>query len=111
MERVRLEDGGAGFAADRRTLFDRYLKYCIRRDIRLGSGAKIGILIARLSDDTPSNSCRTTLFDTIRDELGSAVELTNWPQEFALSDGHELDVERGVYERAQNSSKIIIATY
>ena len=32
-------------------LYDRYLKYKIKRDIRLGSGKKIGIIIARLTDD------------------------------------------------------------
>jgi tetratricopeptide (TPR) repeat protein len=82
-------------------VYDRYLKYTIRRDIRAGSGTKIGILIARLPGDTPDNSCRRTLWDTIRDELGDAVELTNWPDEFLLGEGHESDIERVAHATAQ----------
>jgi hypothetical protein len=37
-------------------LYDRYLRYRMRRDIRAGSGRKIGILISRLDGDR--SSCR-----------------------------------------------------
>jgi tetratricopeptide (TPR) repeat protein len=86
-------------------LYDRYLKYKIRRDIRLGSGKKLGILLARLADDTPTDSFRTTLYETIRRELGDAVELTNWPEIEALGDGHEYDIERRAYEKTQQVLK------
>jgi hypothetical protein len=86
-------------------LYDRYLKYKIRRDIRASSGKKIGIFIARLAGDTADNSGRTTLYDTIRAELGDAVELTNWPDEFILGEGHEADIERGAHQKAQKLLK------
>jgi hypothetical protein len=82
-------------------LYDRYLKYKIRRDIRGGSGEKISILIARLADDTPTDSFRTTVYETIRRDLGDAVELTNWPDIQVLGDGHEYDIERQAFEKAQ----------
>ena len=65
---------------------------------------KLSILIARLSDDA-NNSYRTTLFETIRGEFGNAVELTNWPDEYALADGYESDIERSIYERIQKLLK------
>jgi tetratricopeptide (TPR) repeat protein len=82
-------------------LYDRYLKHKIRRDIRGGSRGKIHILLARLADDTPTDSFRTTLYGTIRRELGNAVELTNWPDVEILSDGHEYDIEHRAFEKAQ----------
>ena len=83
------------------SLYDRYLKYKIRRDIRLGTGTKIAIIIARLAGDDEHNSCRTTLYETIRSELGDAIELTTWPEEFALGEGYESDAEHGVHAKAQ----------
>lgn len=78
-------------------LLDRYRRHAIRR----GSGEKIHILLARLAEDTPTDAYRTTVFETIRKELGDAVELTNWPDAFTLGDGHEYDIERRSHEKAQ----------
>ena len=86
-------------------LYDRYLKYIIRRDIRRGSNQKISILLARLADDTTTDSFRTTLFETIRRELGDAVELTNWPDIEILGDGYQYDIERRAYEKTQKLLK------
>ena len=63
------------------------------------------ILLARLAEDTPTDSYRTTVFETIRKELGDAVELTNWPDVFTLGDGNQYDVERRSYEKAQTLLK------
>ena len=52
-------------------LGDRYRRHAIRRDIRRGPGEKIHILLARLAEDTPTDSYRTTVFETIRRELGT----------------------------------------
>ena len=41
------------------------------------------------------------MFETIRKELGDAIELTNWPDTFTLGDGHQYDIERRSYEKAQ----------
>lgn len=81
--------------------YDSYLKYAIRRDIRLGSRQKIGILLARLAEDTPTDSHRETLYETIRRELGDAVALTNWPDVQTLGDGNEYDIERRAYQKVQ----------
>ncbi|MBI1203177.1 MAG: tetratricopeptide repeat protein [Rhodopseudomonas sp.] len=80
--------------------YDHYLKYKIRRDIRLGSGKKISILIARLAEDT-GDSYRTTLWETLRRELGDAVELISWPDVETLGDGHEYDVEQRAQTKRQ----------
>ena len=87
-------------------LYGRYLKYKARRDIRRGPGKKIHILIARLAEDTATNSFRETLYETIRRELGDAVELTTWPDVQILGDGNQyLMSERRAYEKAQKLLK------
>jgi hypothetical protein len=85
--------------------YDWYLQYSIRRDIRLGSGKKISIIIARLAEDTPADSFRTTLYETIRREFGNTVELPNWPYVEALGEGYEYDIERKAYAKVQNLLK------
>ena len=86
------------------SLYDRYLRYRIRRDIRHGTDQKIHILLCRLADDA-TDTYRTTIYDTIRDELGNAVQLTNWPDVQVLGDGYEYDIERRAYERVQGLLK------
>ena len=88
-----------------RRAYDWYLKYSIRRDIRRGSGQRISILLARLADDTSTDAHRTTLYETIRRELGDAVELTNWPDIEILGDGNQYDIERRAYEKVQKLLK------
>src|SRR5262249_38811083 len=71
--------------------------------IRAASRRKIGILIARLNDDTPSDAHRERIRSAIRRELGDAVEIVLWSEPFGLGHGHQYDVEERVYREAQKA--------
>src|ERR1700676_332655 len=70
--------------------------------VRRASGRKIGILIARIDGDTLNGSLRETIRETIRRELGDAIEIVSWPTSLVIDDGHEQDSEQGAYLKAQS---------
>lgn len=70
--------------------------------VRSSSGAKLSILLARIDGDCRNSSLRETVRETIREQLGNAVEITTWTEPLVIGEGHEYDVERKAYETAQD---------
>jgi tetratricopeptide (TPR) repeat protein len=83
-------------------IHDAYVRLQTRSLIRKSSGRKVSLLLARIDGDNEYGSLRETVRETIRRELGNAVEITLWPEGLRIGDGHEYDAERGAYQKAQN---------
>ena len=80
-----------------------------RRDAAERPGEKIRILLARLAGDTPTDVYRTTVFETIREQLGDAVELIVWPDAFAFdgSTARHAQVEAQVLLKQQHCDLLL----
>jgi hypothetical protein len=72
----------------------------LRWRIRGGSGDKIALLIAGLEGDCDSR-IRETIRESLRRELGQAIEIIFWPESLALADGHDADAEAKAETTAQ----------
>src|SRR5205085_1178574 len=59
------------------SLYERYKRYAVQRDIRRSAGRKIAVLLAKIDGDN-NHSHRRTLAETIRREFRDAVEITRW---------------------------------
>ena len=96
---LKLVDKLLGWLID--PIRDAFVRMRTRNLIRASSGRKVSLLVARIDGDNDAGSLRETVRETIRRELGNAVEITLWPEVLSIGDGHEYDAERGAYAKAQ----------
>ncbi len=60
--------------------------------VRSGSGDRIALMIAAIAGDTNGN-IREIIRETIKRDLGQAVEILVWPESLIVAEGHDADAE------------------
>src|ERR1044072_2178144 len=65
------------------------------------SGKRIGLLLACLHGDKNDNPLRETTRESIKKELGDAVEIILWPEALRLGQGRDSDAELKANAKAQ----------
>jgi tetratricopeptide (TPR) repeat protein len=72
----------------------------VRLRIRRASGLRIAVLVAKLEDDTPANSIRQVVIETIERELKESIHIIRWSEALYLQDGNHVESEAAARRRA-----------
>lgn len=87
-------------------VFALYQRWRSLGRISPASGNRISVLLIRLQGDDVNQTFKQSILDTMRRELGDAIEIITWPLNIPNRDGHTADNERLIFSRIQKWLRI-----